>query len=76
MDSAWRKVNLICSLAEKPTPEAQITLQHKANPPIRTDLLELFETDELKKYLTADELPSAEVPTPRTTTDAPTGAEQ
>jgi succinate dehydrogenase / fumarate reductase flavoprotein subunit len=76
MDSAWRKVNLVCSLAEKPTADAQITLQRKANPPIRTDLLELFGADELKKYLTPEEMPSAEVPTPRTTTDAPTGAEQ
>jgi succinate dehydrogenase / fumarate reductase flavoprotein subunit len=76
MDSAWRKVNLVCSLAEKPIADAQITLQRKANPPIRTDLLELFGADELKKYLTPEEMPSAEVPTPRTTTDAPTGAEQ
>lgn len=26
--------------------------------PMRTDLLGLFETDELKKYLTAEELPA------------------
>ncbi|WP_034088666.1 fumarate reductase/succinate dehydrogenase flavoprotein subunit [Streptacidiphilus albus] len=83
MDHEWRRVNLVCSLADKPTADGQITVQHKPNPPIRADLLELFGLDELKKYLTAEELPAAaaEVPTPRaadsdTTSDAPTGADQ
>ena len=87
MDHEWRRVNLICSLADKPTADGQITVQHKPNPPIRADLLELFGLDELKKYLTAEELPAGEVPSPRaadtetatdatTTSDAPTGADQ
>ncbi|MEY9963283.1 succinate dehydrogenase / fumarate reductase flavoprotein subunit [Streptacidiphilus sp. MAP12-16] len=79
MDSAWRRVNLICSLADKPSAEAQISLQHKDNPPIRPDLLALFGTDELKKYLTEAELtaPDSDVPNQRDlSTDAPTGADQ
>ncbi len=89
MDHEWRRVNLICSLADKPTADGQITVQHKPNPPIRADLLELFGLDELKKYLTAEELQATEVPAPRaadsdtatatdatTTSDAPTGADQ
>ncbi|MEZ0091113.1 fumarate reductase/succinate dehydrogenase flavoprotein subunit [Streptacidiphilus sp. EB129] len=76
MDSAWRKVNLICSLADKPSADGQIALQRKDNPPIRADLLALFGADELKKYLTDAELPGAEIPTQRTTTDVPDGAEQ
>jgi succinate dehydrogenase / fumarate reductase flavoprotein subunit len=59
MQSDWRKVNLICALADKPTAEAQISLRHKDNPPIRADLLALFEGSELKKYLTEGELPVA-----------------
>ena len=81
MDSAWRKVNLICSLAEKDGSEGQIALTHKDNPPIRPDLLALFETSELKKYLTEEELPSAAVPEQRSAgqnaeADVPDGAEQ
>ena len=81
MDSAWRKVNLICSLAEKGGSDGQIAPAHKENPPIRPDLLALFETSELKKYLTEDELPSAAVPRQRgagqdADADVPDGAEQ
>ena len=79
MDSGWRKVNLICSLADKPSAESQISLHHKDNPPIRADLLGLFETSELKKYLTEAELPTGTVPGQRSTTieaDVPDGAEQ
>jgi succinate dehydrogenase / fumarate reductase, flavoprotein subunit len=79
MDSGWRKVNLICSLDAKPSAEGQISLQHKANPPIRADLLGLFETSELKKYLTEAELPTAVIPEQRSSTteaDVTDGAEQ
>ena len=92
MDHDWRRVNLICSLSDKPTADGQISLQHKPNPPIRADLLDLFGLDELKKYLTEDELPATTVPAPReaaatdaeapsgstpsANSDAPTGADQ
>ena len=81
MDSAWRKVNLICSLAEKGGSDGQIALVHQENPPIRPDLLALFETSELKKYLTEGELPTAAIPEQRSAgqpadADVPDGAEQ
>jgi succinate dehydrogenase / fumarate reductase flavoprotein subunit len=54
MDPEWRKVNLICSLAGD-----EVRLRRQAMPPIRPDLLALFERSELKKYLTEGELPPA-----------------
>lgn len=67
MDRRWRRINLLCRLAttraEDGTPGlpedpalAHIRLERRAMPPIRTDLLELFERDELAKYLTDEEL--------------------
>ncbi|WP_084724480.1 fumarate reductase/succinate dehydrogenase flavoprotein subunit [Streptacidiphilus melanogenes] len=73
MAAEWRRVLLACSLADKPVPgEGAIVLQRKANPAIREDLLGLFGVDELKKYLTEDELPGAEadLPPQRADTDA------
>ncbi|WP_084699606.1 fumarate reductase/succinate dehydrogenase flavoprotein subunit [Streptacidiphilus anmyonensis] len=65
MAAEWRRVLLACSLADKPVPgEGAIVLQRKANPAIREDLLALFGVDELKKYLTEDELPGAEADLP------------
>jgi succinate dehydrogenase / fumarate reductase flavoprotein subunit len=63
MDRTWRKVNLVCELTD-PTgglaatdPEAgQIGLRKHAMDPIRADLLDLFDRDELLKYLTDEEL--------------------
>ncbi|MEU6081510.1 fumarate reductase/succinate dehydrogenase flavoprotein subunit [Streptomyces sp. NPDC047108] len=63
MDREWRRVNLVCSLAD-PTgsvaasdPErGQIRLERRDMPPIRGDLLGLFEKEELVKYLTDEEL--------------------
>jgi succinate dehydrogenase / fumarate reductase flavoprotein subunit len=52
MSPEWRKVNLICSLEGD---QVQITRQPMS--PMRSDLLALFDRDELKKYLTDDELP-------------------
>ncbi|TDB93306.1 fumarate reductase/succinate dehydrogenase flavoprotein subunit [Actinomadura sp. 7K534] len=58
MSAEWRKVNLVCSLAGDPSdPHVELTRQPMR--PMRDDLLELFENDELKKYLTAEELPAA-----------------
>ncbi|MCZ1007656.1 fumarate reductase/succinate dehydrogenase flavoprotein subunit [Streptomyces lydicus] len=63
MDRTWRNINLVCELAD-PQGEArasdaalgQIRLSRRETPPIRRDLLELFEKDELAKYLTDEEL--------------------
>ena len=81
MDHDWRRVNLVCSLADKPSADARIDVHRQPNPPIRADLLELFGLDELKKYLTAEELPAdpaaPAVPGPRaasgTAADTPSG---
>jgi succinate dehydrogenase / fumarate reductase, flavoprotein subunit len=52
MSPEWRKVNLICSLDG----EGDVTLRHQPMVPMRTDLLELFDLGELKKYMTEEEL--------------------
>jgi succinate dehydrogenase / fumarate reductase flavoprotein subunit len=51
MSPEWRKVNLVLSLSS-----GQLSLAHQPIPPIRPDLLGLFERAELKKYMTDDEL--------------------
>ncbi|WP_030544959.1 fumarate reductase/succinate dehydrogenase flavoprotein subunit [Streptomyces albus] len=75
MDRAWRRINLLCSLAaEKDGPAAaasasatastsasaaspgRIELTRSTAPPVRSDLLALFEKDELGKYLSDEEL--------------------
>ena len=33
-----------------------VTVEEKAQPPMRDDLIQLFDRDELKKYLTEEEL--------------------
>ena len=52
MSPEWRKVNLICSLDA----DGDVTLRRQPMPPMRPDLLELFDVAELKKYMTEDEL--------------------
>jgi len=52
MSPEWRKVNLICSASADGT----VSLKRQPNLPMRTDLLELFDVSELKKYMTDDEL--------------------
>jgi succinate dehydrogenase / fumarate reductase flavoprotein subunit len=54
MSPEWRKVNLVCSLDEN----GRVALEKKPMPPMREDLLALFDPAELKKYLTEEELPS------------------
>lgn len=62
MDQQWRRINLMCALtaADGVLPDdpalGRITLRRRETPPIRPDLLELFEKDELMKYLTDEEL--------------------
>lgn len=65
MDRRWRRVNLVCRLADESAEPAAadsvlglIRLERLETPPIRGDLLELFEKEELKKYLTDEELTS------------------
>ena len=53
MSPQWRKVNLVCSLDEN----GRVVLVKKPMPPMRDDLLALFDPAELKKYLTEEELP-------------------
>ncbi|MBD0745254.1 fumarate reductase/succinate dehydrogenase flavoprotein subunit [Streptomyces sp. CBMA152] len=63
MDRAWRRANLLCSLAD-PTGglaatdpvRGQIRLTREETEPIRADLLALFEKEELVKYLAEEEL--------------------
>ncbi|MGH3235618.1 MAG: fumarate reductase/succinate dehydrogenase flavoprotein subunit [Streptosporangiaceae bacterium] len=52
MSPEWRKVNLICSLDA----DGDVRLRRQPMAPMRTDLLELFDLGELKKYMTEDEL--------------------
>ena len=52
MSPEWRKINLICSA----TAEGTVSLKRQPNLPMRTDLLELFDVSELKKYMTEEEL--------------------
>ncbi|MEU3950924.1 fumarate reductase/succinate dehydrogenase flavoprotein subunit [Streptomyces achromogenes] len=63
MDRAWRKVNLLCALADPAgglaaadPGRAQIRLTRERTEPIRPDLLALFEKEELVKYLAEEEL--------------------
>jgi succinate dehydrogenase / fumarate reductase flavoprotein subunit len=63
MDRGWRNVNLLCGLAD-PTgglaatdpARGQIRLTRESTEPIRSDLLALFEKEELVKYLAEEEL--------------------
>ncbi|SFB90163.1 fumarate reductase/succinate dehydrogenase flavoprotein subunit [Streptomyces aidingensis] len=57
MDPEWRRVLLRCALAEGGDGVAgAIEVARHAMPPMRADLAELFEKEELAKYLTAEEL--------------------
>ncbi|WP_028804685.1 fumarate reductase/succinate dehydrogenase flavoprotein subunit [Streptomyces sp. 142MFCol3.1] len=63
MDRAWRRINLLCRLTD-PTGglaatdpvRGQIDLVRETTEPIRSDLLALFEKEELVKYLAEEEL--------------------
>ena len=53
MSPEWRAKILRCAL----TPDASgITVEEKVQPPMRDDLIALFDRDELKKYITEEEL--------------------
>jgi succinate dehydrogenase / fumarate reductase, flavoprotein subunit len=55
MSAEWRKVNLLCVLEGE-----QVVLRQQPIPAMRPDLLALFDVDELKKYMTEDELAGLE----------------
>jgi succinate dehydrogenase / fumarate reductase, flavoprotein subunit len=52
MSPEWRKVNLICTLG----PDGHVSLRRQEMEPMKTELLELFDIGELKKYMTDEEL--------------------
>jgi succinate dehydrogenase / fumarate reductase flavoprotein subunit len=54
MDAEWRHVLLVCTAASD---GGSVDIVRKEQIPVRPDLLELFEMDELKKYFTDAELP-------------------
>ncbi|MFD5568404.1 fumarate reductase/succinate dehydrogenase flavoprotein subunit [Streptomyces cadmiisoli] len=63
MERRWRRINLLCrsadpteGLAATDPVHGQITLTHETTDPIRTDLLALFDKEELVKYLAEEEL--------------------
>jgi succinate dehydrogenase / fumarate reductase flavoprotein subunit len=67
MDPAWRRINLLCRLRDTDGAEGgeggtaeetggAIRLEHRDLPPVRPDLLDLFEAEELAKYLTEEEV--------------------
>jgi succinate dehydrogenase / fumarate reductase flavoprotein subunit len=53
MRPEWRKKNLVCSLTE----DGAVDVVEQPMPPMRDDLIGLFDRDELAKYLTEQELP-------------------
>jgi succinate dehydrogenase / fumarate reductase, flavoprotein subunit len=77
MSPEWRKINLICSVDA----DGDVVLRRQPIVPMRTDLLELFDLGELKKYMTEDELaglpgtgaPAEEKPPSAPPTGAPPG---
>ncbi|WP_405141675.1 fumarate reductase/succinate dehydrogenase flavoprotein subunit [Sphaerisporangium sp. NBC_01403] len=52
MSAEWRRKLLRCGL----TPDGEVTIEEKHQPPMREDLITLFDRAELSKYVTADEL--------------------
>jgi succinate dehydrogenase / fumarate reductase flavoprotein subunit len=52
MSAEWRTVNLVCSLDG----DGGVRIARQPLPPMRPDLLALFDVSELKKYLTDEEL--------------------
>jgi succinate dehydrogenase / fumarate reductase flavoprotein subunit len=55
MDANWRKTLLVCRAeGDGVVPDVDVT--REPQPPMRPDLLELFEIEELEKYYTEEEL--------------------
>jgi succinate dehydrogenase / fumarate reductase flavoprotein subunit len=55
MDASWRKTLLVCrSEGDQVVPDVTITREDQV--PMRDDLLELVDVEELEKYFTPEEL--------------------
>jgi succinate dehydrogenase / fumarate reductase flavoprotein subunit len=54
MDPEWRHILLVCTYSAR---SGAVRVDRKEQIPMRADLTDLFDLDELKKYLTAEELP-------------------
>nr|MDQ6938203.1 FAD-binding protein [Actinomycetota bacterium] len=64
MDAKWRKVNLVCS-ASADGEQDSIDVVEQMMTPMRSDLMQLFQREELQKYLAEDELPAPTGGTPQ-----------
>src|SRR6201992_2794339 len=69
MSPEWRKITLMLSM---PGDHTQLWRQPVKS--LRPDLLELFESSELKKYLTKEELPAEVAAAPGSASHSPAGA--
>ncbi|PXW99173.1 FAD-binding protein, partial [Mycolicibacterium moriokaense] len=56
MDPDWRKTLLVCRTGGGDPVVPDVTITREDQPPVRPDLLELFDISELEKYFTDDEL--------------------
>ena len=56
MEADWRKMLLVCTEAE----DGSVSIQKQDQIPMRSDLMDLFDVDELKKYFTEAELPGGQ----------------
>jgi succinate dehydrogenase / fumarate reductase flavoprotein subunit len=56
MDSSWRNTLLVCKATDGDGSVPHISITRKSQPPMRQDLLELFDISELEKYYTDEEL--------------------
>ena len=57
LDAEWRRILLVCTEADGADGGGSVKIERQDQIPMRPDLMELFEMDELKKYFTAAELP-------------------
>ncbi|RZQ59962.1 fumarate reductase/succinate dehydrogenase flavoprotein subunit [Amycolatopsis suaedae] len=56
MDAQWRNKLLVCAVEGDDPLAPEVSVTPKEQEPMRQDLLELFEVEELQKYYTEDEL--------------------
>ncbi|TXI39206.1 MAG: fumarate reductase/succinate dehydrogenase flavoprotein subunit, partial [Mycobacterium sp.] len=56
MDNQWRRSLVVCRSAGNDPVMPEVTVTREEQPPMREDLLELFEIEELGKYFTDEEL--------------------
>jgi succinate dehydrogenase / fumarate reductase flavoprotein subunit len=56
MEAEWRKTLLVCRAEGADAVVPDVAISHEPQLPLRPDLLELFEIEELEKYFTDEEL--------------------